>query len=123
MTQWRVFAEHIALDDVEHEKLLRNIAEYTMAFHNYEAVRAVQEARIEQEQNPTQAQDKQTREEDAFFKQLQSMGINLDEEKLSTARSEAKRQEREHQASAPRPPSARDLVRRDMDIVQVRKNQ
>jgi hypothetical protein len=78
--QWRIFAEHAQLDQQEEYERSRNLVEYGMAFHNYEAVKAVQEERERQ----TSLAGSES--EDIFLQQLRNLGINLDKEALHNAR-------------------------------------
>jgi pyruvate/2-oxoglutarate dehydrogenase complex dihydrolipoamide acyltransferase (E2) component len=52
-----------------------------MAFHNYDAVKKVQE---ERERN--EGIDKESENDDIFFKQLQDLGINVDKDALNKNR-------------------------------------
>jgi hypothetical protein len=78
--QWRVYAEHIRLDNKEDNDRLRDFIEYAMAFVEYETVKRVQDAREEEELF------KDSNNEDIFLDQLKQMGINLDKETLHKAR-------------------------------------
>jgi len=78
--QWYAFAEHLALDKKQKEEFLRDLSEYAMAFHNYEAVQAVRDSRdeelIQQEIN----------EEEIFAQQVEKLfgrKLGLDKEDTS----------------------------------------
>ena len=87
MVQWRIFSEFAAQDKKEQEELYRDIAEYAMAFHNYDAVKTVQEAR---EQRTSQDET----QEDIFLKQVEQMfGKKLDKETMEDARTQVSRRE------------------------------
>jgi hypothetical protein len=81
--QWRIFAEHIFQDQKEKLETDRDLAEYAMAFHNYEAVVKVQEARENRDDNQDRAA------EEAFMQQLKNMGIDLDKQKLQQAKNQS----------------------------------
>jgi CRISPR/Cas system-associated protein Cas10 (large subunit of type III CRISPR-Cas system) len=83
--QWRVYAEHIRLDNKEDNDRLRDFIEYAMAFIEYETVKRVQDAREEEELF------KDSNNEDVFLDQLKQMGINLDKETLYKAREQTDR--------------------------------
>lgn len=71
--QWFAFAEHLALDKKESEEFSRDLAEYAMAFHNYEAVQAVRDSREEQSILKDKAQT------DIFAQQVEKLlGRKLD---------------------------------------------
>ena len=81
MVQWRVFAEHIALDRKEHEEFSRDLVEYGMAFHNFEAVKQVQQAREAKQR----LEDQQTTE--IFMEQVEKLfGKKLDPSHLNEAK-------------------------------------
>lgn len=76
--QWQVFAYHVAEDRKEEEELLRDIAEYAMAFHNFEAVQAVRDKREQQ----AYLDDQQS--QDIFAKQVEQLfGRKLTEEEMA----------------------------------------
>jgi len=76
--QWQAFAFHVAEDRREEEELLRDIAEYAMAFHNFEAVQAVRDKREQQ----AYLDDQESQE--IFAKQVEQMfGRKLTEEELA----------------------------------------
>jgi hypothetical protein len=76
--QWRIFAEHIALDRYEEEERFRDISEYAMAFHNFEAVQAVQRARQERGHAPAESEENN---EDIFLQQVSKLfGRELNKE-------------------------------------------
>lgn len=83
MAHWRIFAEHINVDKREKEEQLRDLAEYAMAFHNYDAVQAVQAERDRQEHSRQHDEA-----EDIYLQQLKDMGINLDRDSMYQAREE-----------------------------------
>lgn len=71
--QWYAFAEHLALDNKQKDEALRDLSEYTMAFHNYEAVQSVRDSRDQQSilEDKTQA--------DIFTQQVEKLfGRKLD---------------------------------------------
>lgn len=107
--QWRIFSEHIRLDEREELERMRDLVEYAMAFHNYEAVQAVQKAR--EEESEQSYQEPEISSEDAWYQQLQAMGIDLDKNKVEQARAQAKAQEASQQRSAP---SSRQRVQEDI---------
>jgi hypothetical protein len=109
MMQWRVFSEHLALDQKEEVERLRDIAEYAMAFHNYEAVSAVQEAR----ESPPSPEAKPV--EDIFLQQVEQMfGKKLDKDELEKARVNAEREEARRIAQEPVHKSARQRIQEDI---------
>jgi len=102
--QWRYYAEHIALDAKEKIEQLRDISEYAMAFHNYEAVKSVQEARELQ----ASLEDEETT--DIFSQQIADLfGSKIDFENKTRPPS---------QKSPPVNPSFEEI---DEDLIRVRK--
>lgn len=81
MIQWRIFAEHVAMDRKEREEFLRDLVEYGMAFHNYEAVKQVQRRREVKESLDYQEN------EQAFMDQIEKLfGKKLDPSHLNQAK-------------------------------------
>jgi len=102
--QWRYYAEHIALDAKEKIEQLRDISEYAMAFHNYEAVKSVQEAR------ELQASLEDEEITDIFSQQVEQLfGSKIDLENNTRPPS---------QKSPPVNPSFEEI---DEDLIRVRK--
>jgi len=101
--QWRYYAEHIALDAKEKTEQLRDISEYAMAFHNYQAVKSVQEARELQES----LEDEEIT--DIFSQQVEKLfGSKIDLENTEVIPTHK---------SPPNPPSEEI----DADLIRVRK--
>ena len=85
------------------------MAEYTMSFHNYQAVKSVQDSR--EEEKYRLEDDDGENEEDIFFKQLQAMGIDLNKQKLDEARYQAEQQETSRHRSVREQVQEQDIVR------------
>ena len=119
--QWKVFAEHLMLDDKEKLESTRDIVEYHAAFQNYQTVKAVQDARLQSSETEMEEEEQtqsdlppQISSEEAFFRQLQAMGINLTPETIDIAKNTEIKKQRQQQESEPVRPNTRQQLQQDM---------
>ena len=104
------------LDEKEKAEFHRDISEYLASFQNYQTVKAIKDAREnrQEEEQFDQPEQEQMSSDDAFFKQLKEMGINLDPHKVDQAKnSEMNRQVREEE-SQPRNLNTRQQLQQDI---------
>lgn len=119
--QWKVFSEHAALDQKEEVERLRDIAEYAMAFHNYEAVNSVQKARESATHLEDQTEDSL---EDIFLKQVEQLfGKKLDKNAMETSKAVAEKEEIRRESQEPVYKSARQRIREDVIRVSKREEE
>lgn len=121
MMQWKVFSEHAALDQKEEVERLRDLAEYAMAFHNYEAVNSVQKARELATYPEDQTEDPV---EDIFLKQVEQLfGKKLDKGAMGASKAAVEKEELRKESQEPIYKNTRQRIREDVIRVSKREEE
>ena len=119
--QWKVFSEHAALDQKEEVERLRDLAEYAMAFHNYEAVNSVQKARELATYPEDQTEDPV---EDIFLKQVEQLfGKKLDKGAMGVSKAAVEKEELRKESQEPIYKNTRQRIREDVIRVSKREEE